>query len=340
MSCIGPLLTLRVGIVIPKVLQSEINRVASYAILGAGALGGLYGGLLARAGQPVHFLLRSDYQHVREFGLRVESPLGDFHLPNPMVYRDVQGMPPVDVVVVAWKTTSNGLLRETLPRLCGPETIVLVLQNGLDVEREASDIVGADRVLGGCCFLCSNKIGPGHIRHLDFGRIAFGEASAGLFGQVTPRMEQLEAEFRAAGIDMQPAANLMAVRWKKLAWNIPFNGLSVVLAADTRQIMEHPSSVKLAESLMIEVREAAEACGWGFDETHIQRMLVDTKKMVPYDSSMLLDYRAGRPMEVEAIFGNPLRAAEGAGYSAKNLAMLYEQLKFIDARSSGSHLVS
>ena len=139
----------------------------SYAILGTGALGGLYGGLLARAGFEVHFLLNSDFEHVRAHGLRVDSPLGDFVLPQVNAHRWVTTMPPVDVVIVAWKTTANGQLAELLPPLANENTIFLVLQNGWDIERETADVVGPEQVLGGCCFLCSNKLVPGHIHHLD-----------------------------------------------------------------------------------------------------------------------------------------------------------------------------
>ena len=306
----------------------------SYAVLGAGALGGLYGGLLANAGLDVHFLLRSDFEFVREHGLRVDTPLGDFHLPRVNAYARAADMPQVDVVLVCWKATQNDSLAEVLPRICGPETLVLVLQNGWDVERAAADVVGEQRVLGGCCFLCSNKVGPGHIHHLDYGRIAFGEYSEPLSGTVTERMQRIATEFTAAKIDMQAAKDLRAVRWRKLMWNIPYNGLSVVLQADTQQIMHDAQTSLLAEELMIEVREAAAACGKVIEASHITKMLDDTRKMVPYDSSMLLDYRAGRPMEVESIFGNTLRAALAAGYRPAKVEMLYRQLSFINASIS------
>jgi 2-dehydropantoate 2-reductase len=304
----------------------------SYAVLGTGALGGLYGGLLAQSGLDVHFLMRSDYAFVREHGLRVDTPLGNFHLARPNVFDTASKMPKVDVVLVCWKTTQNLHLTEALEAVCRPDTVVLVLQNGWDVERAAADIVGEDRVLGGCCFLCCNKVGPGHIHHLDFGRIAFGEYSQSLSGSVTERMQRLTTEFTQAKINMQPTNDLRAMRWRKLMWNIPYNGLSVVLQADTYQIMTDPQASLLAEELMNEVRDAATACGKTIELSQIAKMLDDTRKMVPYDSSMLVDYRAGRPMEVESIFGNPLRASLAAGYRPAKVEMLYRQLSFLNQR--------
>ncbi|MCC6511324.1 MAG: putative 2-dehydropantoate 2-reductase, partial [Pirellulaceae bacterium] len=302
--------------------------MTSYAVLGVGALGGLYGGLLAHAGFDVHFLLHSDFEHVRQHGLKVQSPLGDFHLRSVLAYRDARDIPPVDVAIVAWKTTANAALPQALSGLLKETGCVLVLQNGWDIEQDSAQVVGAERVLGGCCFLCSNKVGPGHIHHLDYGRIAFGEYASSLSGAITPRLVQIESEFRSAGIDITATADLRQTRWSKLMWNIPFNGLSVVLNALTDRIMADPHTARLAESLMREVREAAAACGSSVDESLIDKLLSDTRKMVPYASSMLLDYQQGRPMEVEAIFGNPLRAAQAAGMSTPRIEMLYQQLKF------------
>ncbi len=302
----------------------------SYAVLGTGALGGLYGGLLANSGLDVHFLMRSDYAYVREHGLRVDTPLGDFHLSKPKVVASVSALPKVDVVLVCWKTTQNQQLAAALHAACRPDTIVLVLQNGWDVERVAAEVVGEERVLGGCCFLCCNKVGPGHIHHLDFGRIGFGEYSESLSGSITDRMLRLTADFTHASIDLQPTEDLRAMRWRKLMWNIPYNGLSVVLQADTHKIMSDPHASLLAEELMNEVRDAAAACGKVIEASHIKKMLEDTRKMVPYDSSMLVDYRAGREMEVESIFGNPLRAALSAGYRPAKVEMLYRQLSYLN----------
>ncbi len=306
----------------------------SYAILGTGALGGLYGGLLYRSGQEVHFLARSDCEHIRGHGLKIDTPSGNFHLNELYVYATPKEMPKVDVAIVAWKTTSNAALKATLECVCHPNTIVLVLQNGLEVEREAAAIVGSSNVLGGCCFLCSNKLGPGHIHHLDYGTIVFGEYDSSLLGHITKRMKKLTEDFQQAGIDMRPHADLLLTRWKKLVWNIPFNGLSVVLNANTAELMGDPQARLLAEQLMLEVCQSAAANGVQIESSHVDNMLEATRKMVPYDSSMFLDFKAKRPMEVESIFGNPLRAAQASGYRPAKIEMLYQQLCFLDRKNT------
>lgn len=324
--------------------QSNFDKKSgpTFAVLGVGAVGGLYGSLLARSGYDVHFLARSDFEQIKAVGLTVESPLGDFQF-TPNVYSDVHQMPQVDCVIVSWKTTANHHLPGLLEHFKAARPVVLMLQNGLNIESSAAQVVGDDSVFGGCCFLCCNRIGPGHIRHLDYGRIALGAYSqakeSDLGSGKAPPSSTLDllltvaAALRQTGIEIQVADSLAEIRWKKLAWNIPFNGLSVVLNADTAEIMKDAQACTLAEELMEEVSESAKACGIDVGRKHIEKMIADTRVMVPYASSMLLDFQNRRPMEVEAIFGNPLRAAIAAGYHPRKIEMLYRQLKFIDERN-------
>ena len=217
-------------------------------------------------------MLHSDYQHVSEHGLRVESPLGDFHLRRVHAHQSPDTMPPCDVTIVGLKTTRNELLADLLPAPTRGGGVVLVLQNGLDVEADSAAVVGRDRVLGGCCFLCSNKVDPGHIRHLDFGRIVFGEYS-GEAGRVTARVQRICDELVSAGIDAQTSDNLLLTRWRKLMWNIPFNGLSVVLDASTQELVDDRDAVELVDLIIREVHSAAQSCGVDIPEARRKAIL-------------------------------------------------------------------
>ena len=306
-----------------------------YAMIGTGGLGGFYGGRLARAGCDVHFLLHGDYEHVRDHGLRVDSVEGGFVLPNVHAYGRAADMPRCDVVAVALKTTANDMLPELLEPVIVDDGVVLVLQNGLGVEEQVAGIVGPDRVMGGLCFLCSSKVGPGHIRHLDYGYITLAEYDSQARPKgITARMRAIGGDFQAAGIRINYAEDLVLARWKKLIWNIPFNGLTVLLDATTDRIMANEHSRALAEGLMREVAAAAHAAaGRDIPEAFIRSQLDDTAKMAPYSPSMLLDCRAGRPMEIEAIFGAALRAAAAAGCPSPRIEAMYRLLKFMDKRN-------
>ncbi len=123
-----------------------------YAILGTGALGGFYGARLCRAGCDVHFLLHSDFEHVRQHGLVVDSKDGNFVLPRVQAYRDVRDMPPCDVAAVALKATQNHLLPSLLPPVLAEDGVVLLMQNGLGGEEEAARAAPGHAVLAGSVF--------------------------------------------------------------------------------------------------------------------------------------------------------------------------------------------
>ncbi|MFM8189235.1 MAG: putative 2-dehydropantoate 2-reductase [Pirellula sp.] len=305
-----------------------------YGVLGTGALGGFYGGLMARRGLDVHFLFHSDYQHVLTHGLRVDSKLGDFHLPSVNAYGRPEAMPKCDVVIIGLKSTQNHLLENLLTPILNANSIVLVLQNGLNVEQAAVQIVGHSRVAGGCCFLCSNKVGPGHIRHLDYGRIVFG-AYRGIDGKgIGPSPESLQrilTDLVDSGIEAYLTDDLPTTKWKKLMWNIPFNGLSVLLNASTDAIMNDPDSRLLARRISQEVRQIAMAAGCPIEPSYVDWVIDHTDDMVPYDSSMRLDFLNGRPIEVEAIYGNALLEAQRCGFTAPIVQTMYQQLKFMAA---------
>jgi 2-dehydropantoate 2-reductase len=209
-----------------------------------------------------------------------------------------------------------------------------VLQNGLNVEQTAVQIVGHSRVAGGCCFLCSNKVGPGHIRHLDYGRIVFG-AYRGIDGKgIGPSPESLQrilADLVDSGIEAYLTDDLPTTKWKKLMWNIPFNGLSVLLNASTDAIMNDPDSRLLARRISQEVRQIAMAAGCPIEPSYVDWVIDHTDDMVPYDSSMRLDFLNGRPIEVEAIYGNALLEAQRCGFTAPIVQTMYQQLKFMAA---------
>lgn len=315
-------------------MPARSRPTRSYAIIGTGALGGYYGARLARAGFDVRFLFHGDYATAQAQGLRVESEeAGDLSIPVDALqaFGSAADLPPADVALVCLKTTANAALPNLLPHAVKPDGLVVVLQNGLGVESVAGGIVGHDRVLGGLCFLCSNKVGPAHIHHLCYGKIKLGEHTADQSaGGITDRLQAVADDLASTGVPVEPVADLRLARWQKLAWNIPFNGLSVVLDALTDELMRDQDARALVDRLIRDVQASAAAEGRVIDEPFITNMLADTEKMTPYRTSMKLDYDAGRPMEVDAIVGAPYRAAAAAGHNPPYLQWLYHQLSYLD----------
>lgn len=299
-----------------------------YSIIGTGGIGGYYGGCLARAGKEVHFLLHKDYNFVREHGLQVNSCRGDFHLDGVNAYDNSADMPASDVVIVALKSINNPLLKDLLPPLLKPDTLVLLIENGIGVEAQVQAMFPQALLAAGLAFICTVKTGPGVVHHQDLGKLTIAP--------YTPGAEQRTAEvirdFTEAGVKAVTAEYLEA-RWKKQVWNMPFNGMTVALNTSTDALMANPSTAALLRAQMLEVIAAARALGVkNIDENFADLMLEMTAGMKPYAPSMKLDHDFGRPMEIGAIYTEALRQAREAGCPMPRLEMLEAQLRFIEGR--------
>ena len=297
------------------------------AVVGAGAIGSYYGGRLAHFGRDVHFLLRSDYDVVRKRGLRIRSKGENIHVPKINAYRSTEEIGPCDLVIVAVKTTANAALPQLISPLLGEKTMILTLQNGLGNEEFLAEHFGAERILGGLCFICLNRTAPGVIELLDNGRLALGDFS----GFPRPRLHDLAWEFKRCGVVCTVVADLALERWRKLVWNIPFNGLSVAAGGlDTAQILADDGLRQLAVELMDETIAIAKCNGLKLPTAVALEQMKRTEKMGDYKPSTLLDFRAGRPLELDPIWGEPLRRARDAGIPAPRLEMLYRLLVALD----------
>lgn len=310
--------------------DQELPAKPRIAVIGGGAISGYYGGRLAEHGHDVHFLLRSDFAQVRDHGLQIFSPAGNAHLAVACASR-ADDIGPCDLVIIGVKATGNDALPSLLPPLMHEQTALLLLQNGLGGDEFLAQHFGAERVLGGLCFVCINRTAPGVIHHLAQGHIGIGEFSGASF----TRTRQIAEWFKSAKVGCSVEESLAAARWKKLVWNIPFNGLSVAAGGlDTARILADPGLEKLVRDLMGEVVEGAARLGYALPANLIDGMIANTKPMQAYKTSSLLDYEAGREMEIEPIWGEPCRRAQAAGAGVPRLEMLYHLLRSIAAEQS------
>nr|WP_279309865.1 putative 2-dehydropantoate 2-reductase [Pseudomonas koreensis] len=306
-------------------------------IIGTGAIGGFYGVMLARAGFDVHFLLRSEFSAVAERGLQVDSAVHGALTLNPVqAYSSAEDMPPCDWLLVGAKTTSNAGLAPSIIQAAKPDAKVLVLQNGLDVEDSLRALLPDSlHLLGGLCLICVHREGPGQITHQALGAVNVGYHS-GPAPDDAARMAIVEEGaglFRAAGLDSQAMPNLHQARWQKLVWNIPYNGLSVLLGASTTPLMADTDSRALIQALMAEVVQGAKACGHDMPPGYAEYLFMMTEKMPDYWPSMYHDFLHKRPLELEAIYARPLAAAKAAGCELPRIESLYRTLSFIDRRN-------
>jgi 2-dehydropantoate 2-reductase len=302
------------------------------AVVGCGAVGSYYGAKLARDGQELHFLLRSDYDVVRRNGVSIRSPQGDFQV-RPRCAKTPEEIGISDLVLIGLKTTANEQFPNLLPPLVDSRTAVMTLQNGLGNEEQLARLFPAEQIMGGLCFVCLNRLEPGVIHHMDHGLVMIGEFQR----WPEPRTHDVATMFRHAGIPCKVAANLAQAHWEKLVWNIPFNGLGVAGAAGFEAVVNgavtaSPSSTlttdkllgdsrweKVVRDLMLEVIGAARALGYDVPDSLADKQIERTRTMGAYKASTLLDFEKGLPLEMESLFLEPLRQAKEAGASVPRL---------------------
>jgi len=303
------------------------------AVVGTGALGQFYGAQLLLAGHDVHFIARRDADVLAERGLVIHqvptnqvaststTPLIRRH---PIrVHRHARDIGPVEWIVVTLKTTGLEALGDVVPDLLDDRTRLTVLCNGLGVEERIAAWVPPDRIFGQLCFVCVNRDDDGTVRHLAHGAVAVGSLA-----QVP--VDDLADLWTGAGVRCHRPASLLEARWRKLVWNIPFNGLATVHDATTDLLMIHHAEELhrlMAETIAIANADlAAAGRGERLEAAWADEQFRRTAEMGAYAPSTLLDARAGRPLERDALFDEPLRRAGLLGVAAPSLARLTARL--------------
>ena len=298
-----------------------------YAVIGTGAIGGFYGGRLMKAGRQVRFLLRSDYEFVRQHGLQIDSCDGSFHLDGVDAYNDTRLMPKSDVVLVCLKSINNHKLKEMLPPILKPDTVVVLIQNGIGLEDDLQTVFPSLQIVAGLAFICSSKTSPGRVSHQCYGSINLGNFSCG-----EERFHEMLVDFQEAGIQAAEVPYLEA-RWKKAVWNMPFNGMTVALNTSTDQLLKNPATRQLIYDQMLEVVGAANALGVSaLTSEFADQMIAMTDAMVPYSPSMKLDFDFHRRMEIPYLYTRPIAEAKKVGFDMPKLAMLEAELKFLESQ--------
>lgn len=297
-------------------------------VVGTGAIGAFYGGKAAQAGAEVAVVCRSDYDVVVERGIRVESRWGDFAFhPHQVLRSAAEYGGPADIVMVGLKVLPEIDTVALIRPAVGPETGIVLIQNGIGIEQPVAEALPGNEIVSALAFVCCNRVGPGHVRHLDFGRLAFGTWPRG----VGRRCGEFAALMEATDVPVEVTGEVTSARWRKLVWNAPFNCISVLGGGvNTREILRDPESAGLVRGMMEEVCALAASEGFPMGAEVIERFLTETVAMEPYSTSMLVDFHAGRAMEVEAILGNPIRIARRRGVPVPRLEALYALLGLID----------
>ncbi len=290
-------------------------------IIGTGAIGGLYGAKLAQAGAEVSVLCRSDYETVKKNGISIHSHWGNFHFTPKKVLRDLRDyQDQADFILVSTKVLPEISVPDLVTPVLAPNSSIVLLQNGLNIEKPVAAAFTDYHLISAIAFVCVQKNKAGIVDHQDYGRLIIGDFGGG----VSEKTAHLIDLWRKAGVPCEPSENIQMERWKKLVWNASFNPISVLSGgADTGKILNILAAKNLVQNVMQEICTLAEADGCKLPEDVIAKNIEATEKMKPYKTSMLLDFEAGRKMEVEAILGNAIAFARDRAISVPHLSSLY-----------------
>ena len=281
-------------------------------VMGAGALGGYFGGRLADAGHDVTFVARGAHlEALKENGLKIESPAGDLHLPKVKATNDPAEFPGADVVLFLVKNFDVEGAAETLLPSLKPNSVVVTLQNGVSAPQRLGEVIGHDRVVPGIAFIPADIKAPGVIRHgAEFQKLVFGKGSVANAAQI----ETLASALSAVGVDVTLSDEVQIMLWTKFVFLSALSAITTLTRLDVGPLRNNPDTARLFQQAMEETEavgrvecpdlpEGTAESQWQFLQT-----LPDT-----VHASMLDDLNRGKPIELNYLSGDVSRLSKDHG---------------------------
>lgn len=302
-------------------------------VVGSGAVGGYFGGLLAKGGEDVTFVARGEYlASIKSSGLRIRSSRGDLTLKVNAV-GDPQEIGEVDLILMCVKAYDTEAATLPCVKNIGKETIVLSLQNGVDNEEIIGRIVGRERVLGGVVLIASEVYESWEIIHYSFGKLIIGE----LGGGISDRIQKVSESFKKADIPCSLSNNIQLELWKKLVWNASFNSVSTITRSTLHDMLRCEESRRLIRLAMEEVLAVAKGVGHDIGKSVIENYFVEPERSREMRTSTLQDFLKQKQLEIEAINGVVVRKGKELDLPTPYNSTLYALLKLIESRPPTTH---
>ncbi|MFG1815321.1 2-dehydropantoate 2-reductase [Kribbella sp. NPDC049174] len=297
--------------------------MTTVAVVGAGGVGGYFGGRLAQAGHEVSFVARGKHlEAIRADGLAVRSVAGDFDVTPVRATADAAEIGPADYVLVCVKTWQLADAITAIEPLVGSQTAIVTVQNGVEAPDQVAAVYGREAVLPGAAEVIAYVESPGIIRHLGGpGRLTFAEWD----NQPTPRTEWLRTAFVDGGLKAVVSADIWAGLWTKFLSVIPSGGLGTATGAGYGVLRSRPGTRELLTQATTEIRDVALALGINLPADVVPKTLAWIDSL-PADgtTSLQRDILAGRPNELEAWTGAVVRLGDRAGVPTPVNSFLYE----------------
>jgi 2-dehydropantoate 2-reductase len=302
------------------------------AIMGAGGVGGYYGGLLARTGHEVIFIARGAHlQALQQRGLQVNSVHGDFLVAPARATDNPAAVGPVDLILFTTKTYHTDAAAPALIPLLGPETVILPLQNGIDAADRLAAHLGREHILGGATWLSAAIEAPGVIgQYSQFRRIVLGE----LDGRTTPRLQRISQALAAAGLTVETTDTISQVFWSKFVFISAISALGCLTRVACGHYRKLPEARAVLTAAIGEVMALAQARGITLDADLLAQTL-DFIDHSPPDMkpSMQRDLEAGRPTELESLIGVVPRLGRQHGVPTPVMGLAYAVLRPADLQA-------
>lgn len=316
------------------------------AIVGAGAIGGYVGVKLALAGEDVTFMVRgANLEAIRNNGMKLIMHDGVEHVAkNVRATNDYDAAGPQDMVILALKANQVEAVVNDVPKLFGPNTVVITMQNGIpywyfhqhggalagsrvqsvDPSGAILEKVPAERVIGCVVYPASELIAPGVVRHIEGDRFPVGE----LDGSTSARVQQVSSCFTNAGFKAPVLDNIRAEIWLKLWGNLTFNPISALTHSTLVDICQHPLTRQLAANMMSEAQTIANKLGIEFRVT-LEKRIAGAEKVGAHKTSMLQDIEAGRSPEIDALVGSVVELGRLTDTPTPHIDATYAMVKLL-----------
>jgi 2-dehydropantoate 2-reductase len=303
------------------------------AVIGAGGVGGYFGGLLARAGHDVSFLARGEHlRALRERGLRVRSVHGDFELSSVRATDKAEELGEADLILFTVKTYDTETAATAIRPAVRPGAAVLTFQNGVDNPERIDGVLGAGTAMGGTVHIETTIAEPGVIAQTSpIRRVVFGEMD----GRRTERAERILDAFQSAGLEPTLSENIRKGLWEKFLFIVPMSGLTALTRSPVGDVLSVPELRELVADAFAETAAVAAAEGVELDPDPVGRMMAFAEALKPeMKSSMLRDLERGRRLEVESINGTVVRLGKRHGIPTPVNACIHACLKLEDRRAT------
>lgn len=306
-------------------------------VMGAGAIGAYFGARLQQAGEDVVFCARGqNLQALKEHGLEVKSPRGDFNAPvnatdTPRTFA------PYDLILFCVKMYDLNAGAKLLKGCLAPGGAILTLQNGVESEVRLAEHFGREAIMAGCARAGVELLAPGRINHVTTGVIEYGE----LDGGATERALKIADAFKRAGIYGELVADIFTFRWSKLLWNSAFNTVTTLTRRLVGEVLDDPNGAALIRTLMNETLAVAQADGAKLGPDRIETLLDHSRRNLrALRTSTRQDYDRSARLEYDALSGGVVRAAHRLGVPVPAMETVNTLLKLLDKSMTLSQATS